>query len=186
MVLEAALLFGILLLLPLVKVTSIPFLLFFAAVVFACLPVIRLVVMHAPPFVPTQPDTVRTMVEFAGIERGQRVYDLGCGDGRLLIAAARLGADAVGYELSVPTWMLAKLRTFRARNIRVRYGDFWKKTYGDADIVFCYLLPSAMQKFERVIWPTLPSGCRVVSHLFPLPGVKAERRDNGVMLYVRS
>lgn len=145
----------------------------------------RLMLKVAPPFVPTPKKNSEKMIEFAGIHKGDIVYDLGCGDGRLLLLAASKGAHATGYELSLPTLILAKLRTFGKKNIRVRYGDFWKQDLHDADVIFCYLLLDAMKKFERDVWPHLKPGCRVVSHMFPMPTVPPIKREGKVMVYVK-
>lgn len=153
----------------------------------------RLMLQMAPPFIPTPMKAVRAMLEFAGVKKGDRVYDLGCGDGRLLIEAERKGAIAIGYELSIPTLLLAKVRCFGRKNTRlsggqvhVRYGDFWKKDLSDADVIFCYLLLDKMAQFERDVWPSLKPGCRVVSHMFPMPTVKPSKREGKVMVYVKN
>ncbi len=185
MVLEAGLLFGIVLLLPFTEVTSVPFLLVFAGVMALCIPVFRYVPMHAPPFVPTTRPVQDTMLALAQIRPGETVIDPGCGDGRLLRAAAERGAAAIGYEISLPTYFLAMLRTIRHRQIAVRYGNFWKHDFSTADVILCYLLPSAMAKFEREIWPSLKSGCRLVSHDFRMPTVEPQEKRGGVYLYVK-
>lgn len=139
----------------------------------------------APPLVPTSSGTIRTMLDLADVRPGDRVYDVGCGDGRIVFAAAARGADATGYELSVPAFLLAWVRSlFHARS-RIRYANFWKKDFADADVVCCYLLIGAMADFKEVVWPRLKPGTRVVSHSFTLPGVKASAQREGVYLYVR-
>lgn len=138
------------------------------------------------PFVPTPRKTMKTMFDFADLKPGEKMYDLGCGDGRFLIEAAKRGAIAVGYEVSIPTYLLAKLRTLFKKNIAVRYGNFWTKDYCDADVIFCYLLISSMQDFREKIWPSLRPGCRVVSHAFRMKGIEAAKDQDGVALYVKS
>lgn len=140
---------------------------------------------HGPPFVPTPRKTLECMMEFAGIKKGDRVYDLGCGDGRLVFAAAKRGARAVGYELSIPMFLIAKIRSLFRKNTSIRYGNFWKRDYADADVIVCYLLTDAMQTFHRTIWPQLPKGCRVVSHAFRMKDVKAVKDEKGVIMYVK-
>lgn len=185
MVLEAGLLFGIVLLLSFVEVTSIPFLIIFSLVMLLCLPLFWYVPMHAPPFIPTTRPIQDTMLALAQIRPGQTVIDPGCGDGRLLLAAAASGATAVGFEISLPTYFLARLRTFRRKSISVRFGNFWKHDFSDVDVILCYLLPSAMEKFEREIWPTLKPGCRLVSHAFKLPTVIPKEHRGEVYVYVK-
>jgi len=184
MVLEFLILVGVLLFVPFVF-GNLPLTLLFLFLVAICVPVLRLIFQLAPPFVPTPMKTVNAMVKLANIRKGDTVFDLGCGDGRILRVAAEKGAHATGYELSVPTLFLAKFRTRKHRNVSVRYADFWKKDYRDADVIFCYLLIQKMKVFHEKIWPTLKPGTRVVSHAFPMP-IKPAARDGDALLYVKS
>jgi len=125
------------------------------------------------------------MLRLARIKPGEMVYDLGCGDGRIVFAAQKAGAQAVGYELSAPTYLLAKLRSLAHPGSRIEYKNFWTQDYSKADVIFCYLLMSSMQTFKDKIWPNLKPGCRVVSHAFTMKGVTPEREEDGVILYVK-
>lgn len=145
----------------------------------------RLMLQMAPPFVPTRRSDVRRMVELAELRPGDRVYDLGCGDGRIVREAARRGALATGYELSVPTLLLAKALTSSTANATVRYGDFWKKDLRDADVIFCFLLKEPMRRFEETVWPTLKPGTRVVSYMFTMPRAVPAATDGRISVYVR-
>jgi SAM-dependent methyltransferase len=135
------------------------------------------------PFVPTPQRMLRRMLIAAHIRDGSKVYDLGCGDGRLVFAAAEEGADAVGYEFSVPTFVYAKLRSLFRKRVSIRYGDFWKRDYADADVIFCYLLTDTMQTFKRQIWPQLKPGCLVVSHAFKMKDVEPIQMEKGLIVY---
>lgn len=137
------------------------------------------------PFLPTAEPLVRRMVEAAGLKPGQTVYDLGCGDGRILLAAAEHGVTAIGYELSLPMYAYCKLRCLLHRNIRVRLGDFWRQRYADADVIFCYLLTDTMKTFEKVVWPQLKPGCRVVSHSFKMPTIAPTSDAEKIVIYVK-
>jgi SAM-dependent methyltransferase len=138
------------------------------------------------PYVWTDKKTQATMVRFASIKPGDVVYDLGCGDGRLIRAAARKGALAYGVEASLLTCSLAWMWSLPVRNARIRFGDLWAGRYDDADVVFCYMLVKGMERFEREIWPTLKPGCRVVSNSFKMKGVEPEKTEGGVYLYRKS
>lgn len=137
------------------------------------------------PYVWSSRKTSEIMLRFAGIEPGDVVYDLGCGDGRLVRAAAKRGAFAYGIEASLLTFLLAWLWSLPVRNARIRFGDLWSQDYGDADVVFCFLLVESMERFEREIWPTLQPGCRVVSNSFRMKGLTPEKEEGSVLLYVK-
>lgn len=126
------------------------------------------------PFVPTQMTQVNRMLEAAKIKPGMKVYDLGCGDGRLVHEAAKkYKADAVGYEFSPLVWLWAKfVALFWRSRARIVFGDFWGKDLSDSDVIFCYLLPHSMKKFEEKIIPQLKKGSLIVSHAFPIPNFK--------------
>jgi cyclopropane fatty-acyl-phospholipid synthase-like methyltransferase len=139
----------------------------------------------AAPFVTTSKRTMHAMLALANIKTGETVYDLGCGDGRLVFAAAAQGAKAIGYEMSVPAYLLAKSSSLFCKQSSIRYGNLWKQDYRDADVIFCYFLKDTMQDFERKIWPTLKKGCRVVSHAFRMKGVPESARDGDAVVYVK-
>ncbi|HVW67065.1 MAG TPA: 50S ribosomal protein L11 methyltransferase [Candidatus Peribacteraceae bacterium] len=149
------------------------------------LPGLWLIFRRSPPFVPTPQKIMNTMMKLAKVKEGQTVYDLGCGDGRLLIEAAKKGAHAIGYEFSYPTYLLAWFRTRNMRDAVPRFGNFWKQSYDDADVIFCYLLTHTMKEFQEKIWPQLKAGTRVVSHCFKMPDIAYAEAENGVYVYVK-
>ncbi len=139
----------------------------------------------APPLVPTPNRTVKKMIEFAHIKSGMVVYDLGCGDGRIVRAAAKKGARAIGYEISLPTWLLAMFWSLPYRNASIRFGNLWKQPFDDADVIFCYLMPNEMQRFKREAWPKLKKGAKVISHGFRMKELTVTQEEAGVFLYVK-
>lgn len=136
-------------------------------------------------FVPTPMKIVRRMIEKARLKRGEKIYDLGCGDGRIVFLAARQGAIAVGYERSLLTYLVAKIGSLFVTNSSIRFADFWKQDFRDADVIFCYLLTKSMDKFYRTIWPTLKPGTRVISHAFTMKELTPAYHGEGVVVYVK-
>ena len=125
------------------------------------------------PSVPTPLPVVRTMIELAELKDHDTIFDLGAGDGRLLIEAKKRypSIRAIGCELIPTIWLIGKLRIFFSRQ-RVTFllGDVFKQDVTDADAVFLYLFPELLKKlvprFDRMLRP----GTRVVSHSFRCPG----------------
>lgn len=138
------------------------------------------------PYVRSSKKTQDTMFRFAGIKPGEAVFDLGCGDGTVVRRAARLGAHAVGIEASFLTFLLAWCWCLPVRGARIRFGDLWKEDYRGADVVFCYLLVSSMERFEKEIWPTLKPGCRVISNSFRMKGLVPEKEEGNVFCYCKA
>ena len=99
------------------------------------------------PWVPTRKNDVIRFLKLAEIKSGQKMYDLGCGDGRLVCAAASVGANAQGLEISVLPYLLAHIRRLcskdRAR-IKISYQNIWTTNLNDADIIYVWLMPEVM------------------------------------------
>jgi len=138
------------------------------------------------PFVPSARKRHRTMIKLANIQSSDIVYDMGCGDGRLVFESARHAKKAIGYELSIPLVLWGKLvGLLRRSKAKIRFGNIWKQDYSDADVIFCYLMPGAMKKFYQVVWPHLKKGTRVISNAFQIHDVQPAQTEEKVYLYIR-
>lgn len=129
-------------------------------------------------FVPTPPDVVARMLELAAVKWADVVYDLGSGDGRVVVAAAKTyGCRAVGVELDRD---LVKLSRAKAREAGVErlavfeHGDLFEADIADATVVALYVLPEMSRRLIPKL-DGLEPGSRVVCHAFPIPGVRADR-----------
>lgn len=121
------------------------------------------------PFVPSPPEVVEAMLDLAGLRAGERLIDLGSGDGRIVLAAARRGADALGIELSEDLVARARRRALReGLEARARFsrGDLFAAPIRDADVVTLYLLPDVNLRLRSKLLAELMPGARVVSHSF--------------------
>ena len=127
-------------------------------------------------FVSTASSRVRAFLDAVPMEPAERLFDLGCGDGRVLRAAAkRYGVHAVGFEVNPLAFATGKVLSAGRRNVSVRYGNFWQARLSDADVVFCYLFPDLMKRLKKKLESELQPGARVVSCNFPMPGWRPER-----------
>ncbi|MBI4093004.1 MAG: class I SAM-dependent methyltransferase [Candidatus Kerfeldbacteria bacterium] len=135
----------------------------------------------AAPFVPTWQRDVRRMLNLAQVKPGERVVDLGSGDGRFLITAVReFGAIGDGYELSLLPYLISRWRIIHPslnQRIKIHYRDFYRSSLSAVDVVTCFLTPRAMAKLEGKFRHELRPGSRVVSYAFRLPNVAADRID---------
>ncbi len=143
--------------------------------------------VRGAPFVPSMNKAIEGMLKLGKFKGTDRVVDIGCGDGRVIRRIARGKVkEAVGYELSIPTFLLARLRTFFAGGKeKIRFGNFWHQDLSKYDVIVCFLLIEAMTNFEKDIWPKLKKGTRVISNAFKLRGVKITAEKDGVYLYVK-
>jgi len=139
---------------------------------------------HAPdvPYVPTPDDVVQAMLRLAGVHKGDTVYDLGCGDGRIVIAAAKLyGARGVGVDINPERIREAQANAKQAGvedQVKFIEADLFDADIKDATVVTLYLLPSINLKLRPKLWADLKPGTRVVSHAFDMGDWKVEKTDH--------
>jgi len=123
--------------------------------VFALLLLITAVVnmISGAPSVPSNRRTIARMLKEAKLKKGQTIYDLGCGDGRLLIRAEKeFGTIGIGYENAPITIMLGLINKLIHRSkIQFRFSNFFKANLSDAQTIFLYLGPEAQQKLSPKI-----------------------------------
>lgn len=139
------------------------------------------------PFVPSTGKTSQKMIELAQIKKGQKVYDLGSGEGRLLFLAARKGATAVGLEINPLLVIFTALKIFFSPyrgQIQVKWQNFWKARFNDADVVFIYLLPWRMEQLKQFLLQELRPGTLVISNSFIFPDWKLLRQNQETHVYV--
>lgn len=128
------------------------------------------------PYVPTPTWVIDWLVANAQIPDRTSVVDLGCGDGRVLAAlkAAHPSLHAIGYERNWLPYVLAKKRTERF-GVEIRRTDFFKADLHDADIVYCYLLHSVMERVKNIFERQLTSGTTVYAYAFRVPDWPIEK-----------
>lgn len=134
------------------------------------------------PYVPTPDDVVIRMLELAGVKASDVVYDLGCGDGRIPIAAAkRFGARGVGIDID-PGRIEESRANAKAAGVEslveFRVGDVLQADVSPATVVTLYLLTSSNLKLRPILERQLRPGARIVSHAFSMgPEWPADRVD---------
>jgi cyclopropane fatty-acyl-phospholipid synthase-like methyltransferase len=123
------------------------------------------------PYVPSPQFVVDKMIELAGVKPGDLVYDLGSGDGRIVITAAKMGAKAVGFEIDGD--LVGESRT----NIKkagvealaeIRHQDILTVDFSAATVVTMYLLPDVNLQLKPNLLSQLKPGARIVSHSFSM------------------
>lgn len=170
----------ILVLIPVLYFTSNNFNSLFSLILLILISIPTIMAMvNGAPFVPTPMNRVKAMVKLAKIKKGQRVYDLGCGDGRFVyIAANEYGAKATGIELSPMVYLLAKVRQFFWKSkAEIIFGDFKMRNLSDAEIIFFYLLPESLKKLQPELDKQIKKGTKIYSYAFEIPGWKLIHRE---------
>jgi SAM-dependent methyltransferase len=139
------------------------------------------VILRGAPYLPTLDAQAKAALDLLDLKPGQTLLELGSGDGKVLVTAARAGLNVVGIELNPILVVVSWLRTRRYRKqVRIIWGDFWLKDWPECDAVFAFLLNQFMPKLDkrmRVVRKPL------VSFAFQIPDRKADSEKAGVFLY---
>ncbi len=141
------------------------------------------------PFVPSPQEVVEKMIDLAGVKQGDLVYDLGSGDGRIVIAAAKKGAKAVGFDVDGDLVKQSR-DNIRAAGVQdsaeIRQQDILTVDLSPASVVTMYLLPDVNMKLRPTLLNQLKPGSRVVSHSFDMGDWKPDKveRVDGRTIYL--
>jgi SAM-dependent methyltransferase len=131
------------------------------------------------PFVPTTEQAVRAMLKLADVQKADIVYDLGCGDGRIVIAAARdFGARGVGIDIDPQRVAEAKENAHKAgveARVRIEEGDLFEADIHEATVVTLFLLSNVNEKLRPKLLRELKPGTRIVSNTFQMGDWKPEK-----------
>lgn len=148
----------------------------------------------AAPWVPVWKKDIERILKLADIKDNDLIYDLGSGDGRIVCAMANNSkARVVGYEISFMPYLWSKMNILFSRcskRVEIRYGDFLKKDLSQANTIFCFLTPMAMEKLEPKFKKELKKGTKIISYAFSLPGWQAlaidkpDKKSNPIFYYI--
>lgn len=161
--------------------------------------------ISAAPWVPLwKKDTLR-MLQIAQVKPGEKVVDLGAGDARIIIAAAKnYDAKGIGYELAILPYFIGWVKIImsglrgkpsiknmvRGKAI-LKYCNFFKVDLSDADVICAFLTPAAMAKLKPKFEKEIKPGCRIVSYAFKIPDWqptkidKPNKKTTAIYLYQR-
>jgi protein-L-isoaspartate O-methyltransferase len=133
------------------------------------------------PYYPTPEYVVEKMLQLGGLKRGEKMFDLGSGDGRIVIMAAqKYGATATGVEIDHDLWSQSteKIRSLGLeKTAKIINGDAYAQNYSSADMLTVYLLPHANDKMRPMLEKQLKKGTRIVSHDFEFKGWTPEKTE---------
>jgi len=132
------------------------------------------------PYVPTPPDVVEAMLNLGGVKKGDIMYDLGCGDGRIVIMAAqKFGATGTGVDIDPERIKEAEENAKKAGvtdRVHFRVMNLFDADFHDATVVTLYLLPEVNLKLRPKLLKELKVGTRIVSHQFDMGEWKPDKK----------
>lgn len=137
------------------------------------------------PYVPTKMDQIRKVLKLAGVKKGKKFYELGSGDGRVVFEAAKLGADSIGIEQS---WIRVLYSRYKAWAMGLKkaifsHGNIFSKTYGNADMIYIYLLQKAVNRLEEKLKRELEKGSVVITQTYHFSTWKPFKKIENFWLY---
>jgi ubiquinone/menaquinone biosynthesis C-methylase UbiE len=134
------------------------------------------------PYYPTPAFVVEKMLKLGELKAGEKMYDLGSGDGRIVIMAAReFKAKAIGVEIDPDLVKQSRARLERmglSDTASITQGDILEQDYSSADLITVYLLPTSNDKVRPILEEQLKKGTRIVCHDFDMSGWTPEREEH--------
>ncbi len=135
---------------------------------------------------PSTQAEAQMMAELADVHPGEKAADLGSGDGRVVIALARAGATAHGYEIN-PILVLVSRRNIRRAGLAgrafIHWGNFWRSDLSSCSLVTTFQVGFVMSRLEAKLRRELAPGSRVVSHYWRFPGLAPEQTRSNIYRY---
>ncbi len=139
------------------------------------------VLLYGAPYLPTLRTQVEAAFELLNLKKGNTLLELGCGDGKVLVAAAQKGYKAVGIELNPLLFVISWLRSLPYRGqVRVIWGDYWRVEWPDSDGVFIFLVDKYMPKLDVKMKNYKKP---LASVAFKIPNREIAAQKSGVFLY---
>ncbi len=142
--------------------------------------------LHGPVFVPSRKEDIQQMIKLAKIKKGERVIDLGSGDGAILSALAEQKIKAQGIEIN--PFLVRRTRKLiddqsYSRYITVQRGNFWHLDLAKYDVIFLYGTSYIMKKLEKKLAQEMKPTARLVSNYFALPNWPVTKKIGKINLY---
>jgi SAM-dependent methyltransferase len=141
-------------------------------------------VMKGAPYLPVLKADQTALLELSGLSPGQTIIDLGSGDGRFLLAAARLGYGAIGYEINPFLVVASRALTWRYRKtVKIHLADFWGAKLPPAEAIYVFLLDRHMGPLDEKLTRELTSPTTVISYIFAIPSRQADVTTRNAFKY---
>jgi len=133
-------------------------------------------------------DSVERMIRLSGVKKGERVVDLGSGDGRLVIEFAKKGAYVMGYEINplLVLWSRMKIKKEKLEdNAKIIWKSFWKVELDDYDIISVFQISYLMGRLEEKL-KGLKKGSKIISNNWKFPNWPLKKQEEKIYLYVKT
>lgn len=145
------------------------------------------ILLQGAPFVSSRQEQVLKMLKLTNAKPGEKAADIGSGDGRIVIALAKIGVEAHGYEID--PWLIWKSRQKIKKaglenKARIHWRNFWHEDFSSFDILTIYGIKHIMKRLENKLKKELKTGARVVSNGFKFPNWQPQQSQDNIHLYI--
>lgn len=140
-------------------------------------------------YYPSSDKQIATILQLSKIKKGEKAVDIGSGDGRIVVALARAGSDAYGYEINpfLVIWSWWKTRSLPANERgKHRWKNLWFTSFSQFDVIVLFGMTYIMADLEKKLLRELKPGARIVCNSFPFPHWKPSKKIGSVYLYEKS
>ncbi len=143
------------------------------------------VIFFGAPYLPTLKPQAERAIKLTQLKSDQTMVELGSGDGRLLIAAAKQGVKSIGYEINPLLFVYSWIVTRKYKKlIIVKLKNYWKEELPECDAIFTFLLQKYMKKLDNKIIQEASKPVILVSFAFEIPNKKPAKVDKGMFVYL--
>lgn len=139
------------------------------------------------PYVPTSSANIRRMLSLADLQPGEKIIDIGSGDGRIVFAAARRQAICLGIEINpLLVWWSRCISYIQKHHklITITQQNFWQVDMSEADVIIAYCIGSKMPVLQQKLAKEAKAGARIISSRFQFPDWQYSKKDGTVYLYI--
>lgn len=168
------------------ELISIALTLFAISINIVILTTILIPMLLGAPFVPMHDTVLKRMIELVHVQPGERAADLGSGDGRVVIALAKAGAQAQGYEIN-PFLVLASRKNIKkteaSGQASIHWKNFWTENLSSFQVITLFGMPHMMKRVQEKLTHELRPGARVISHQFMFPDWPVAQQESQLYLY---
>jgi precorrin-6B methylase 2 len=142
-------------------------------------------IIRGAPYVPTHKRQIEIALDLLKLKKGDHLVDVGSGDGSVLIAAAKRGIRATGYEINPLVYLVSKIRTYKYRKlVNIKLADMWRQKFPeDMDALFIFQMGKYIPRFAEKIRKEKLGKVKLVTYGFELPDHKVHSEKEGMRRY---
>jgi len=135
------------------------------------------------PYYPSTMKKVKKMIKLAGLKKGMLVADLGSGDGRIAVEAAKKGVTAHGIELNPVLVLFSRFKFRKVKNLKFINKNMWDVDVSSYDRIFLFCLRKEMRKFESKLRDEMKPGSLIISNIFKFNNWKPVKVEDNIYVY---